>query len=246
MRAASAPSTTSAPSGVSVACRPSRSRASRSAAVRGVRTTTPPPAAVRLCTVPCWTIRPRWITTTSSTVCATSARTWLETSTVRPSAAIPRRKSAQPADALRIEAVGRLVEDQDARVAEQRRGEPEPLAHAERVLARAPVGGVRELDERQDLVDARTRQPGHGGQRAQVVAARAAPGGRPRPRGWRRPCGRGRRGRRSGGPRSSRCPPSAGRARGPCAASSSCPRRSARGSPVTAPSRTGRRGRRPP
>ena len=50
---------------------------------------------------------------------------------------------AQPADALRIEAVGGLVEDQHLRVAEQRGGEPEPLAHAERVLAGAPARGAR-------------------------------------------------------------------------------------------------------
>ena len=66
---------------------------------------------------------------------------------------------AQPADALRVEAVGGLVEDQHARVAEQRRGEPEALAHAERVLARPAVGGVVELDEPQHLVDARRGSP---------------------------------------------------------------------------------------
>ena len=64
----------------------------RSSCGRGVRTTTLPPA-VSSETEPCFTIRPWWITTTSSTVCATSASTWLETSTVRPSPAIARRKS---------------------------------------------------------------------------------------------------------------------------------------------------------
>ena len=42
---------------------------------------------------PCATSRPRLITTTSSTVCAISASTWLDTSTVRPAAACARRKS---------------------------------------------------------------------------------------------------------------------------------------------------------
>ena len=42
---------------------------------------------------PCATNLPRLITRTSSTVCAISASTWLETSTVRPLAAWARRKS---------------------------------------------------------------------------------------------------------------------------------------------------------
>ena len=40
---------------------------------------------------------------------------------------------AQPAHALRVEPVGRLVEDEQLRLAEQRRREAEPLPHAERV-----------------------------------------------------------------------------------------------------------------
>ena len=47
---------------------------------------------------------------------------------------------ADPEDALRVEAVDRLVEDQGLRVAEQRRGDAEPLAHAEREAAR-PLAG---------------------------------------------------------------------------------------------------------
>ena len=53
----------------------------------------------------------------------------------------------QPADALRVQAVGGLVEHQHLRVADQRGREAEPLAHAQRVAARAPVGRVRERDE---------------------------------------------------------------------------------------------------
>ena len=59
---------------------------------------------------------------------------WLLTSTV-----LPCRRGAEhvadPADALRVEPVGGLVEDDGVRVAEQHAGEPEPLAHAERVAA---------------------------------------------------------------------------------------------------------------
>ena len=42
---------------------------------------------------------------------------------------------AQPADALRVEPVRRLVEDEHLGIAEQRGGEPEPLPHPERVAA---------------------------------------------------------------------------------------------------------------
>ena len=44
-----------------------------------------------------------------------------------------------PVDAFRVEAVDRLVEDQRLGIAEQRAGNSEPLAHAERELAGALV-----------------------------------------------------------------------------------------------------------
>ena len=113
------------------------------------------------------------MTTTSSTVCSTSESTWLETSTVRPSDGGAAQEVAQPADALRVQAVGGLVEDEDLGVAEQRGGEAQALAHPGRVAARAPIGRVAHLDEVQHLVDARRRQPGEVGERAQVVAPRA-------------------------------------------------------------------------
>ena len=47
---------------------------------------------------------------------------------------------ADPAHALGIESVGRLVEDQRVRIAEQDTGEPETLAHAERVAAHLALG----------------------------------------------------------------------------------------------------------
>ena len=54
---------------------------------------------------------------------------------------------AQPAHALGVEPVRRLVEHEQLRLAEQRRREPEPLAHAERVALDAPSRGAVELDE---------------------------------------------------------------------------------------------------
>ena len=60
---------------------------------------------------------------------------------------------AQPADAVGVEAVGRLVEQQDLRVAEQGAGEGEALPHAEGEPAGALVGGRLEPDLGQHLVD---------------------------------------------------------------------------------------------
>ena len=54
---------------------------------------------------------------------------------MRPFGRLGAQQVAQPADPLRVEAVGGLVEDQDPRVAEQGGREAEPLAHAERVAA---------------------------------------------------------------------------------------------------------------
>src|SRR5436190_952982 len=85
--------TVSSPGCTCVAAGP-RSSASRSAC--GLRTRTvalPAPRAVSPVSVECARRRPRWITTTSSTVCETSERTWLDTRIVRPSAASERRKS---------------------------------------------------------------------------------------------------------------------------------------------------------
>ena len=61
-------------------------------------------------------------------------------------------------DALGVEAVGRLVEDEDLRVAQQRGGQAESLAHAEGELPDPAVGGLGEVDEVENLVD----PPGRG------------------------------------------------------------------------------------
>jgi hypothetical protein len=58
-----------------------------------------------------------------SAVCAISLIRWLETRTVRPSAASALRKLADPGDALGVQAVDRLVEHQHRRIAEQRHGD---------------------------------------------------------------------------------------------------------------------------
>src|SRR5579875_327892 len=96
-----------------------------------------------------------------------------------PTAGEVTQQSAHPAHPLGIQAVGRLVEDQQLRVAEQGVGDPQPLAHAERVLADALARrGLVEPDELQHLVHARVgnaeqlRGAGEG-----LPAAAAAVGG---------------------------------------------------------------------
>ena len=85
------------------------------------------------------------------------------------------QQPAHPAHALGIEAVGGLVEDQDLGIAEQRVGEAEALAHAERVLADALAGrGLVEADELQQRVDALRRDAHRLGGDGERLAAAAA------------------------------------------------------------------------
>ena len=49
---------------------------------------------------------------------------------------------AEPADALGVEAVSGLVEDQQLGVSEQRGRQPEPLPHPERVAADTAATGA--------------------------------------------------------------------------------------------------------
>ena len=60
-----------------------------------------------------------------------------------------------------------------ARVAEQRRGDAEPLAHAERERPDALARDVLQPDELDHLVDAAARDAVRLGQRQQVVVGRA-------------------------------------------------------------------------
>ena len=82
-------------------------------------------------------------------------------------------EAAQPLDALGVQAVGRLVEDQHRGVAEQRGGQGEPLPHAEGVAPGPAVAGVGQPDLDEHLVGARQREPGGAAVDPQVVAARA-------------------------------------------------------------------------
>ena len=80
---------------------------------------------------------------------------------------------ADPEDALRVEAVDRLVEQQDLRVAEQRAGQAEPLLHPEGELARRLTGDRAEADQVEDLVDPLAGDLVRCGHPAQVRPGRA-------------------------------------------------------------------------
>ena len=60
------------------------------------------------------------------------------------------QEPSQPGDAGWVEPVRGLIEHDQLGVAEQGGGEPEPLAHPERVRAHRPIGGPLELDQLQD------------------------------------------------------------------------------------------------
>src|SRR5262245_55063064 len=59
---------------------------------------------------------------------------------------------AHPADPLGVEADRRLVQYEDRRIAEQRGGDPQALAHAEREGSHASSRDTREPDQAQHVV----------------------------------------------------------------------------------------------
>ena len=73
----------------------------------------------------------------------------------------------------RVEPGGGLVEQQQLRLAQQRRGDAEPLPHAVRVPADAILGAVAQLDHLEHLLDARARVAAvEIGEQPQVLPAR--------------------------------------------------------------------------
>src|SRR4051794_17822550 len=84
------------------------------------------------------------------------------------------QQRAQPVHALGIEAIGRLVEHQDARIAEQRRRDVQSLAHAQRVALHPAMPRGGEPDEVEHLIDARFVDADRARDDAQVVASAPA------------------------------------------------------------------------
>ena len=134
-------------------------------------------------TGPAWTSRPRSMTTRWVQVCSTSASRWLETMTVRPGRRVADQHLAHLADLRRVEAVGRLVEDEQVRQAEHGLGDGEALPHA--LASRcAPRGPARRRGRRSP-----GPRPGGRPRRAGRWPASTAPGcrGRTGAAGSRRP-----------------------------------------------------------
>jgi hypothetical protein len=66
----------------------------------------------------------------------------------------PLQEGADSADPLRIQPVHRLVEEQDARIAEQCGRDAESLRPPERDATRLSTGDLLEADQVKDLIDA--------------------------------------------------------------------------------------------
>ena len=77
---------------------------------------------------------------------------WTGRSSYRRRAA-PQQQLPDLADALRVQAVRRLVQHEQLRLAQQRSGQAEPLPHAERVRLDRPAAHAAEADLLQRLVD---------------------------------------------------------------------------------------------
>jgi hypothetical protein len=84
------------------------------------------------------------------------------------------QQAAQPVNALGVQTVGRLVQDQDLGVAEQGGGQAQPLAHAQGEPADPPMGRLGQANLSQDLVGPGQGQTGGGGDDPEVVAGAAA------------------------------------------------------------------------
>ena len=101
----------------------------------------------------------------------------------------------------RVEAVGRLVEDQHLRVAEQRGGDRQALAHAHRVALHAAGRRRRSRPTAARTSSTRLRRMPAGERRGPAGGCgRCGPGGTRRPRAPRRRGRRAARARRSGAP----------------------------------------------
>jgi hypothetical protein len=81
------------------------------------------------------------------------------------------QEAAHPADAERVQPVGRLVQHQDRRVGQQGRGQRQPLPHAQGVAARTSPRVAGQLHQVQHRIHPAIPDPGDRGQAAQEGAA---------------------------------------------------------------------------
>ena len=83
-----------------------------------------------------------------------SSRYWVVRKIVVPSRVDPPQLLPDRQPARRVEAGGRLVEEEDLGLVHERRREVEPALHAAGVALDHPVGGVLELDQLEQLAAA--------------------------------------------------------------------------------------------
>ena len=83
-------------------------------------------------------------------------------------------QGTDPFDAVEVEAVDGLVEDQHRRVGQQRHGDAQALAHAQRERTGGPVGHFGQADRGEHLVHAPRPDADRGTEGEQVVAGAAA------------------------------------------------------------------------
>ena len=113
-----------------------------------------PTSALSDAGVPSAAIRPSAMIPTRSASWSASSRYWVVRKTVVPSS-FRRRTSSQIAWRRdRVEAGGRLVEEQHARLVHERHAQVEAAAHAARVGADAAVGGAGQADALEQRVGA--------------------------------------------------------------------------------------------
>jgi hypothetical protein len=77
-------------------------------------------------------------------------------------------------DAGWVEAVGRLVQDQQFGVLEQRRADPEPLLHPQRVGLDPVPAPIRQSNDAQNLLDGASPDPIGGSEELEILSTRVA------------------------------------------------------------------------
>ena len=86
------------------------------------------------------------MTTISSASSSASSRYWVVSSSVVPPAASDRMMSHIPIRGPRVQAGGRLVEEEHPGLADQAGGQVEPALHAAGVGLGRPVGGIEQAE----------------------------------------------------------------------------------------------------
>ena len=113
-----------------------------------------PTSALSEAGVPSATILPALMIPTRSASWSASSRYWVVRKTVVPSSLRLRDLLPDRLAADRVEAGGRLVEEEHAGLVDERGGEVEPALHPARVGADAAVGGLRQPDPAEQRVGA--------------------------------------------------------------------------------------------